>query len=245
MLKCKYCGSLHSKLAKAHIIPRSFYKQIRGDEKCSLEVTVKEDYEKEKQWQSGMHDSGIVCLDCEKVFNSFDTHGYQTLTNTLRKQKQVFLSDGTSYAYQIEKFDYDKLKLFFLSMLWRASASSLHFFSHINLGPHEPVLRSYISQGIAPEPEQYDVVIFYQQRQFPGILPPWMHKASGVNICTFYLPNMITLIKVDKRPMPELLNQITLQKESPYNLLFLPYSNSSERRYIEEISNIYRKNAAK
>jgi hypothetical protein len=90
MLKCKYCGSLNSKLAKAHIIPRSFCKRIIDNEKYLLEVTVKENYEKEKQWQSGMHDSRIVCLDCEKLFNSFDTHGYQILTNALREQKQVF-----------------------------------------------------------------------------------------------------------------------------------------------------------
>jgi hypothetical protein len=128
-------------------------------------------------------------------------------------------------------------------MLWRASASSLHFFSHINLGPHAPILRSYISLGIAPEPDQYDIVIFYQESQFPNILPPWMHKSSGVNICSFYLPNIMVLIKVDKRPMPRLFNQITLQRKSTYDLIFLPYTDSPEEKYIEKIKSIYRKNA--
>jgi hypothetical protein len=77
MLKCKYCGEIFPKLVKSHIIPRSFHKVIRGDDKYSIELTIDESDENQKFWQSGIHDSKIVCAECEKLFCEFDTHGYK------------------------------------------------------------------------------------------------------------------------------------------------------------------------
>ncbi len=237
MLQCRYCERFYSKLAKAHIIPRSFYKVIRGSDKYSVEVKVKENYEKQKYWQSGIYDSSIVCQGCEKLFNAFDTHGYEVLSVALSQKKVCYDSDGQPCAYLMENVDYQKLKLFFLSMLWRAHASSLIFFSHVDLGSHEPILRSYISSATAPPSDEYEIVLFHliNQPYPPGIFPPWKHKADGVNVYRLYLPNVIAMVKVDKRPLPKLFNPIVLREIPPHHLVFLPYFDSSEMRYIEEM----------
>jgi hypothetical protein len=237
VLQCKYCGHSCSKLAKAHIIPRSFYKVVRGSDKYSVELKVKENYEKQEYWQSGIHDSNIVCESCEKLFNPFDTHGYAVLSATLSQKKVCYGSDRQPYAYLIENADYHKLKLFFLSMLWRAHASSLIFFSHVNLGSHESIFRSYISTGKAPLSDEYEIVLFHliNQPHPPGIIPPWKHKADGVNVYRFYLPGLIALIKVDKRPLPKLFKSIVLRESPPHRLIFLPYLDSSEMRYVEKM----------
>jgi hypothetical protein len=237
VLQCKYCEHSFPKLAKAHIIPRSFYKVVRGSDKYSVELKVKERYEEQKYWQSGIHDSKIVCESCEKLFNPFDTHGYEILSAALSQKKVCHGSDRQPYAYLVENADYHKLKLFFLSMLWRAHSSSLNFFSHVNLGSHEPIFRSCISTGKAPPSDEYEVVLFHliNQPHPLGIIPPWKHKADGINVYRFYLPELIALIKVDKRPLPKLFKPIVLRELPPHRLIFLPYLDSSEMKYIEKM----------
>lgn len=242
MLQCKYCGHHYTKLAKAHIIPRSFFKIIRGSEKHSVELIVKENDEKQKFWQSGFHDSRIVCNDCEKLFNKFDTHGYDVLSAVL--SKKIICNDLVYPSYLIENFDYHKLKLFFLSMLWRAHASSLPFFSHVNLGSHESILRSNISSGIAPLSNEYEIVLFHLINQsYPNvIIPPWKDKDNGVNIYRFYLPNLIALIKVDNQPLPQHYNSLVLKETPPYHLFFYSFIDSSEQQYFEKMKNFLKPN---
>jgi hypothetical protein len=239
MLKCQYCDNLYPKLAKAHIIPRSFYKISRGQDNKSIELIIDENDKKTKFWQSGIYDSEIVCQNCEKLFNDFDTHGYKVLSRTL-SQKMISNGSDEYPAYLIEDVDYSKLKLFFLSMLWRAHASKFIFYSHVELGSHEPIIRSYISKKIAPPHDKYEMVLFHLLDQpYPSsIVPPWRSKIRGVNVYRFYLPGLFAMIKVDQRPIPTFYEPMILRELPPHRLFFLPYSGSSEMRYIEKIKDL-------
>jgi hypothetical protein len=42
--------------------------------------------------------------------------------------------DGEPRAYVLETYHYAKFKLFFVSLLWRASATSRPFFEHVSVG---------------------------------------------------------------------------------------------------------------
>jgi hypothetical protein len=189
----------------------------------------------EKYYQVGIHDSEIACETCERLFNPFDTHGYQVLTKALAEKKIYHDLDGHPCAYFIENADYTKLKLFALSLLWRAHASSHEFFSHVALGPHAMTLRSYISSGIAPPSDKYGVVFLHRvSQQYPGaLIPPWRDRIQGVNIYRFYLPDIVILIKVDKQPMPKPFDVMMLTEVAPYHIGLLPDTNSSEQRYIK------------
>jgi hypothetical protein len=244
MLKCKYCGEIFPKLAKAHIIPRSFYKVVRGDDKYSIELTIGESYENKKNWQSGIHDSKIICEECEKLFCEFDTHGYKVLSEALSQKKIWHDSNGHTCAYLVEKVDYHKLKLFFLSMLWRAHASTHIFWEHVKLGCHESIIRSCISKKIGLSHDDYEVIMFHPLNQSYSnlIIPPWPQEFYGVNFYRFYLPGVIALIKVDERPLPDILKPIILNESTPHRLFFYNDNDSagSETRYLEKMKDLMR-----
>ena len=42
-------------------------------------------------------------------------------------------------GYIVDNFEYSKLKLFFISMVWRASVSSHKYFNRISLGEFEDI----------------------------------------------------------------------------------------------------------
>ena len=55
----------------------------------------------------------------------------------------------------IEGFDYAKMKLFLLSLLWRMGVSQLHFFSGITLGHQEKRLRRMLLDNDPGSAERY------------------------------------------------------------------------------------------
>ena len=244
MIQCKYCGEIFPKLVKAHIIPRSFYKVIRGDDKHSIEFAIGESDENKKIWQSGIHDSNIVCEECEKLFGEFDKHGYEVLPAALAQKNIWHDSNGHPCAYLVEKVDYHKLKLFFLSMLWRAHASTHIFRGHIKLGCHESIIRSCISKKIGSSHDDSEIIMFHPLNQSYSnlIIPPWPQEFYGVNFYRFYLPGVIALIKVDERPLPDNLKPIILNQSTPHRLFFYNDNDfeSSEMRYIEKIKALMR-----
>lgn len=240
MLKCKYCGNSHPKLEKAHIIPRSFFKKMRGSDKHVTELKVKENDEQKNFWQSGMHDSRIVCHDCESLFGQFDRHGHKVLTSALSQRKMSVDSNVNPRGYLIEDADYHKLKLFFLSMLWRAHASSLMFFSHVDLGSHEPTFRSHISSAKAPSSDKYEVILMHQDDSpHPlGIFPPWRVRMNKVNTYRFYLPEIVAMICVDHQSLSKKLGSGALKEGITPRLILAPFAGSPEEKHIKNIKKI-------
>jgi hypothetical protein len=55
-MRCRFCDQDKPALAKAHIIPRSFFKGVRGKENYSVEMRVSEKAVKEKYHQAGNYD---------------------------------------------------------------------------------------------------------------------------------------------------------------------------------------------
>lgn len=131
---CKFCGK-EKKLIKAHIIPKKFYLGLKEDRFLlmnSREGTC-------KFQQMGGYDSTILCADCDNhILGEFDKEGYKVLFSDFSKYEFVELQpDYKIYLIDNTKFDYHKLRNFFISILWRASVSNLEQWSNINLGGYE------------------------------------------------------------------------------------------------------------
>jgi hypothetical protein len=58
-----------------------------------------------------------------------------------------------------EGIDYDRFKLFQMSILWRASISSLEFFRLVSLGPREEILRVMLAHEQPGRPDQFGCVV--------------------------------------------------------------------------------------
>jgi hypothetical protein len=61
---------------------------------------------------------------------------------------------------QVLGLDYAKLKLFELSILWRAGVSTLPFFSRVDLGVHEEVLRLQLYNPDPGPPDRFGAIMF-------------------------------------------------------------------------------------
>ena len=130
---CKFCGK-EKKLIKAHIIPKNFYLGLKDDRYlCINSQNCKYIIQ-----QQGGYDSNILCGDCDNhILGDFDKEGYRILLGDFSKYKYEYLHPQKIYQLDNSCYDYHKLRKFFISILWRASISTLEEWSNINLGGYE------------------------------------------------------------------------------------------------------------
>jgi hypothetical protein len=124
---------------------------------------------------------------------------------------------------------YIKLKLFLLSVLWRASISTRPFFSCINLGPHEETLRRMILEGNPGEASDYPILFmtFANDKTMPKdiIAQPQKRKTkNGYTIYIFIIGGMIYVFYVNaiNHKLPDFVITQTIKPTNDLNILHIP-----------------------
>ena len=132
-------------------------------------------------------------------------------------------------VYVVENFEYKKLKLFFISLLWRASVSKQQFFSKISLGEFENIAKEHIAKGDPGDKEDFGVTLAkFDHPLAKSILDPHDDKQSDVNYYRFYLGSYIAYIKVDTKPAPSPLSLIAIAPNKPLYIIYRDFSKSKE-----------------
>lgn len=161
-MKCKLCNSDKKLLKKSHIIPEFMYQDLFDDKHRIFEVLLKPNSQlKNKTRQSGGYDKNLLCDDCDnKVLGSLESYASLALYGGIELTIDRRSNPNSSAYINIKGIDYQKFKLFLLSIVWRASISNLPIFQNVKLGGHESIIRKKIftnSPGVSAE---YPCAIF-------------------------------------------------------------------------------------
>ena len=226
---CKFCH-LERNLIKAHVIPRSFF-EIDPAEPPRL--ATNRDGTFPKRAPTGIYDAQLVCEPCERLFSPYDDYAQQFLVANREAASQV-LYEQQVIAYNYGIYDYHKLKLFFISLLWRASESSHVFYRLMELGPHEPKIRQAIIDSDAGNADFYSIVLAKFPKTY-GILDPHTTRFDGVKFYQIYLAEYVAYIKVDKRPLPESFQSLELNYDRSLVVLARDPANSKDTQVMRSI----------
>ena len=93
------------------------------------------------------------------------------------------------------------MKLFQLSILWRASVSKLEIFGDVKLGPHEEYLRNMLINENPGKDYEYGCLqfaIFMEETKLADglIMPPAIIRLDGFRLCRFTFGGLIWLYVV-------------------------------------------------
>lgn len=202
---CAMCQQT-KKFVDAHIIPRAFFEFMRPPKLKSepFRVLTNRKGEQNSISRTGIYDNRLLCLDCEKRFHKYDDYGQMVLlrgvsSGTSRDKK------GKVLGYQVDGVDYKTLKIFFLSVLWRASKSLR--VPRLNLGDQYNTALRNIIMTENPSTEPFDCVLarhddWLGQGYFLDPVSQIHFKGSPINFAMVYLGAGYKLyVKVDKRPL--------------------------------------------
>ncbi len=156
-MTCKLCQK-ERELKKSHIIPEFIYSSLY-DEKHRFHEISDDVKKKNKMPQKGIREK-LLCSECEQHLSRYERYASLVLNGgfslTVRNEGRLV---------HLGNIDYQKFKLFALSILWRAGVSDLSVFSQVKLGPHEEKLRIMILNDNPGTEHQY-----------PFILSPIVHE---------------------------------------------------------------------
>jgi hypothetical protein len=143
-MKCKLCLEEKKLINTSHIIPSFMYKELLAGEINFVKGDLKS--AKSKNIQTGEFEGGILCKDCEGRIAQWEHYANAFLYGSqLKEMGTVDMQNfknvhGVEYT-QVKGINYSKLKLFFLSVLWRASISTRPLFKNVSLGSYEEKIR--------------------------------------------------------------------------------------------------------
>jgi hypothetical protein len=230
---CQLCGQ-DRKLIDAHVIPRSFHRLDSKDPTPAKLVTNVEGRYPQKI-RKGVYDQEILCEQCERRFSPWDNYGAQLFIKDWPNFAPI-MNGAEQVGYELPTYDYPLLKLFFLSVLWRAAVSTHVMYSKIDLGPREAALKQSILSGDPGNADHFGVVLQGFDVANVGFLDPQLERLCNLRFARFYLSHVIAFIKVDSQPFDEPLKSLCLGAQTSLTVLMKPFMTSPERRVMRNLA---------
>lgn len=233
-MNCKFCGK-ESVLIRAHIIPAGLFRRIRQGEE-TLEMVTNKAGEYAQKAPVGVYDRTIVCSECEHIWQEWDDYAQQLLAEPEPLNGRALYRGHQKICYVVDNFDYAKLKLFFISMVWRASVSSHKFFSRISLGQFEDTAKQHVTSRDPGNSEDFSVVLSkFDHPLAKGTLDPYVYQNSGVNYIRLYLASYMADIKVDHKLTPKPLAAFIMTENRPLYILCRDFEESKELALMQRL----------
>ncbi len=147
---CRLC--LEDKpLCRSHIISEFNYRPMYDDEH-RFRILSSEPRKKTQFKRKGLRER-LLCRDCESLISKWE----QYVRNILYGGTGFYGRDDGAYHY-VSGLDYGRVRLYYLSILWRMSISTLDMYKEVSLGPHEETIREMLLASDPGKPDQYGVV---------------------------------------------------------------------------------------
>jgi len=146
---CKLC--LQDKpLQNSHVVPEFFYKPSY-DEKHRIYARIGGKLAHMPPLQKGFRE-GLLCWDCEQKLSPYEKYNREILYGGVQ-------ITGSKKRHRIEftGLDYQRVRVFYLSLLWRMSIASHWFWKEVDLGQHEERVRKMVLQEDSGAPHDYGV----------------------------------------------------------------------------------------
>lgn len=234
-MQCKLCLQDKKLIKKSHIIPNFLYRELFDESKRLVSGHILTGESKTKQ--SGEWESNILCENCDKtILGTNETYAAKVIFGDRGfkiKAKRFQKDDGLVFDH-ITGVDYVKFKLFLLSILWRASISSLPMFRQVNLGEkYGERIREMLLTGNPGKVNDFPFMIkTYRQEKLPHqmILEPLKfkirdHKTGIENHRTSYvfiISGLIISYRIAENESEKWLVEPSIQKNNSLLLIHSP-----------------------
>lgn len=232
MAICKLCGS-DKKLVQAHVIPRSFWylDQRRDSPFIGPLAIMSSSGGRAKPSLIGLYDTNILCESCDGRLGKLDQHAAEHLIRGKREPLRIADVEAWRYTQVSPRL----LIQFLASVAWRASVSSLPYYSRVNLGPYEVKLKSIGTAECQPGPDFECIVSEYDLDEV-ALLNPTNTRVGERNFLVLYANRFAFYLKLDKRPLPLSLKAIVLKEGQPVLSIVRPWTSSKEFKLLRKVA---------
>ena len=225
---CKLCLQKKKLIKKSHIIPNFMYAGIFNDDHVLYKININE-FDRSQKLYTGEYESDILCEHCDNdVIGQYETYAHKILYGgrlysgeniEFQNQKN---QHGFTSTY-IKGVDYEKFKLFLLSLLWRASISSRDLYKQISLGPHEDIIRKMIINGCPKKQMEYPCMISTYLHNKKELSPdfigqPIKVKNNDGTRYVFLIGGFLFMFFISQHGIPEWISELVINENNEFRI---------------------------
>lgn len=238
---CKLCFKETPLLKKSHIIPKFMYKELFGQGHKIIHLKL-DDLSKKSEVYSGMYDKYILCPTCDnEIISKLETYassvlygyGHPNMRKHIKTEK-VLAHDGLP-SIRFHNLDYTKIKLFFLSILWRSHISKHDFFNIVDLGNYQEKLRKMILNNDAGNEDEFEVMLASiesdKSRPYKSIIAPRRITDNGNTWYLFHINHIMYHFNISPRNKMSIFEKGMINKGGTMDVAIL--SGQFARGYFD------------
>ena len=217
---CRLCLK-KSQLNNSHIIPEYFYNPMYDSKHRFFKLSLEPD-KKNEFLQKGLREY-LLCNSCEQHLNE-----YEKYANRVMFYEPPKVINQNSKIVIVEGINYKLMKLFQLSILWRASISSLPSFQEVKLGPHQERIRKMILNNNPGKHIDYgclQTAIFMEEKKLANglLMAPELIRVEGYRIYRFVFGGIMWLFYVSSHNDKFKLKNMFLQENGTLTITKYPF----------------------
>lgn len=166
-MTCKLCNTEKALIKKSHILPEFLFKKL-FDPHHKLRkfdvIQMAKGNPRISKPSSGSYEGELLCNDCDnRILGQYETYISQVLGGHLTGNEKLncksIVNVHALRFVEIENLNYQKTKLFLLSILYRAHISTNPEFKNVDLGIHAEKIRDIIFNNKHTEDLEYQISI--------------------------------------------------------------------------------------
>jgi len=231
---CNLCKEKKELQKKCHVIPDFFYRDTKiyteNHNLIKYDISAFLDRGEMKiisnNQKSGEYDLYKYCKNCDGVIlNKYESYVKKFFYSDSEENKGVIRSREKGYL-EAKNINYAKLKLLFLSILWRAHVSEREIFSEIDLGDKAEDLRKMILHENPKSDKEYPIFVmhtyFDNKITEDFLFQPIKLKFGREKGFLFAFAGMIIIYTYGVRGVPELFLEMRLNENGIFRTINLP-----------------------
>lgn len=217
---CQLCLKDKILIKKSHIIPNFLYKGLFDEKHKIINVNLN-NLNVKSFLQTGFNDSDILCADCDNVLISkHERYASNTIFgNHENLDIETFAGNAILVPYiRFKNLDYNSIKLFFLSILWKSHISKNTFFKEVDLGAkYSEQLRQMILNNNAGREDNFEVVLIRPEtdgsRPTKSIVAPRRIKDKGNTAYVFHINEIMYHFNISPHNKMSIFNTGIIKKD--------------------------------
>ena len=222
-MPCALCQKSKT-LRRSHIVPEFLYQGMYDQKHRFLGMSTTP-AQMPQLYQKGFREE-LLCEDCEQQFGRYEKYAAEFFYGG---GAPVAIGSTQTEAF-IRSLDYDKIKLFFMSLLWRFGITTVKELRAVSLGPHADRLRKLLRANDPGDANTYPCLVTAVtfEGKFLGniMVPPCVGKLEARHVWHILVSGCVLSFFVSSHPPPAVSQPHFLQK------------NGSLRIAIRDIRNI-------
>lgn len=230
---CRLCLQNKELINKSHILSDFFFDNIYGDDHEAYRVPLNA-LKEGKKIHTGEFEGGLLCQECDNcVLGGYENYGSKFIFGRRDKKplpnvnaETQLHADNKLKSTFITGIDYKKLKLFMLSLLWRASVSSRPFFAQVQLGRYEEEIRRMLLNGVPGEQMMFPTMVnvIVGQNHFVSkqiISSPTKFRDGHCIAYQFHVGRLIFMYYVSPSGIPDAIKEVALTEKGEMRVVHL------------------------